>query len=476
MREKRDTMIPLDRPLQEPLLSDVTATVIDLAKLAQRAGIVPVDRLRSIAQEMLERIVAACHAQQGAVLLVMPTDGVIERPRQQPEPVKAPRIFALYHMREEDMHVVPATFAPTIRAIEHITAGRSRWLVCWHPLLEGQDRQPLSALLLLGWMEWEDAHAAAMKRGQRMLPFLLDAVASVIGALLQAERLSELEQLAQRTSLETMDLFKAELLATVSHELRSPLASIKGYAATLLRHERRLARDERHQFLLAISEGANRLERIVDRLLEMSQLETEAITLSVAPIDVARLSQEAVNVAEEQLPARLAGRFTFSLLVEDSEGKAARSVPLVMVDPRRVREVLDNLLENALNYSPEGGAITIAVRPALAQWPPERGFAPQQHRGSTYKERGKLRPMLEMCVCDTGIGIASEHLERIFDRFYRVDRRLTREVNGLGLGLAICKRIVELHDGAIWAESLPGGGSVFHVLLPLATSSEGKTF
>ena len=473
MREKRDTMILSDTHLQEPLLSDVTATVIDLAKLAQRAGIVPGDMLSSVAREMLERLVAACHAQQGAVLLLMPEEDLIDQLRQQPEQVKASRILALYKMNEENMHAVLAAFVPTDKAVEYIAVGRLRWLACRQPMLGGQDRQPWSWLPLLGWTEWEeDTRSAAVERGQQMLPFLLDAVASVIGALLQAERISELEQLSLRASLETMDLFKAELLATVSHELRSPLASIKGYAATLLRHERRLPRDERHQFLLAISEGANRLERIVDRLLEMSQLETEAIALSAAPIDVARLSQEAMNVAEEQLPARLAGRFTFSLLVEDSEGKAAQSAPLVMADPRRVREVLDNLLENALNYSPAGGAITIAVRPILTQWPPERGFAPQQHRGGTHKKKEKLRPMLELCVCDTGIGIASEHLERIFDRFYRVDRRLTREVNGLGLGLAICKRIVDLHDGAIWAESLPGGGSVFHVLLPLAASSE----
>lgn len=458
-------MMLLDTHLPEPMLSEVAATVIDLAKLAQRAGMAPVDRLSSIAQELLERLVAACHAQQGAVLLAMPADDLLDQPLQLP----ALRLLALHGMSEEDMHTALAAFVPTARTIEQITVGRSRWLVCWQPLLEGQDRPSWSALLLLGWSEL--AHEA-VERGQQMLPFLADAFASVMGALLQAERLSELEQGSLRTSLETMDLFKAELLATVSHELRSPLASIKGYATTLLRHERRLPREERRQFLLAISESANRLERIVDRLLEMSQLETEAITLNIAPIDLSLLAREAMNVAEERLPDRLAERFTFSLLVEDREGKPAESVPLVAADLRRLREVLDNLLENALNYSPEGGAITIVVRPVMAPWLSARGFAPQQHRIGTHEERGKLRPMLEIAICDTGIGIAEEHLERIFDRFYRVDRRLTREVNGLGLGLALCKRIIELHDGAIWAESVPEGGSMFRVLLPLATSRE----
>src|SRR5579872_2491024 len=108
-------------------------------------------------------------------------------------------------------------------------------------------------------------------------------------------------------SCKEMDLFKAELLATISHELRSPLTSIKGYVATLLRHERRLPREERHQFLLAINEGTVRLERIVERLLEISQLETEAITLQKSPVNVPRLVQEAMRAAEAGLSAQLAG-------------------------------------------------------------------------------------------------------------------------------------------------------------------------
>src|SRR5260370_3183774 len=96
-----------------------------------------------------------------------------------------------------------------------------------------------------------------------------------------------------------MELVKAELVATVSHELRSPLASIKGYAATLLRHERRLARAERHQFLLAMTQASDRLERSIERLLEMAQLETGAITLDPAPVGVALLAQEASTAAAQ---------------------------------------------------------------------------------------------------------------------------------------------------------------------------------
>ena len=103
------------------------------------------------------------------------------------------------------------------------------------------------------------------------------------------ERLHELETITDRKALHNMELLKAELLATVSHELRSPLASIKGYAATLLRHDRRIARDERHEFLIAIHEASDRLATLIDRLLEMSQLDTGAITIERSPVNLVHL-------------------------------------------------------------------------------------------------------------------------------------------------------------------------------------------
>src|SRR5437588_10523113 len=100
---------------------------------------------------------------------------------------------------------------------------------------------------------------------------------------------TELGVITDRNALHTMELLKAELLATVSHELRSPLASIKGYAATLLRHEHRIAREERHEFLVAINEASDRLATLIDRLLEMSQLDTDTITIERSPVDLVRL-------------------------------------------------------------------------------------------------------------------------------------------------------------------------------------------
>lgn len=241
-------------------------------------------------------------------------------------------------------------------------------------------------------------------------------------------------------------MLESDLLGTVSHELRSPLASIKGYTTTLLRHERRLAREERHQFLLAINEASDRLEAIIERFLEVSQFETGQITIDRSPVDVARLAGEAISSIKERVEAAAPGRFAFALRLEDARGEPTSSVPLVMADLRRIREVLDNLLENAIKYSPEGGLVKVTIRP--------------------------IDDMLELCIADTGQGIPADHLERIFERFHRVDTRLTRGVNGLGLGLTICKYIVEQHNGRIWAENRPHSqGSAFYVRLPVGDLS-----
>jgi signal transduction histidine kinase len=298
-----------------------------------------------------------------------------------------------------------------------------------------------------------------------------DAVGAVITSMLLAERVHELEKGAVREALAGMELLKAELLGTVSHELRGPLASIKGYAATLLRHERRLAREERHQFLLAINEASDRQEVIIERLLEMSQLETGQVTIERSPVDVAHLASEAIAAIEERMTATLPGRFVFGLQLENAEGSASQSVLLILADPRRLREVFDNLLENAIKYSPEGGVVQVSIRPVVQIQTLLKGTstAADGLQSDGLATTHVPRKMLEMCVTDSGQGIPVEHLERIFDRFHRVDTRLTREVNGLGLGLAICKRIVELHNGVIWAENKPHGhGSAFYVRLPMS--------
>ncbi len=400
------------------------------------------------------------------------------------------RTFALFAMSDEEAMSVVASFSfegPDIQ----VPPGEPGWLMWRVPVTIPFEREtalyipehtghtllPLYALVIL---EWTGAGKCAcvdmVEYGHAVLPCVASAFGAAILSVLQAERIHELEMAADRKALREMELFKAELLATVSHELRSPLASIKGYAATLLRHERRISREERREFLLAINEASDRLEVIVNRLLEVSQLETGTIEIDRVPVNLVFLVREAILAAQEHLIEHQneqglkemigeAGHFTFTLRIEDERGELTVEEPVIQADRMRLREVLDNLLENAINYSPDGGAIDVVIRPVFALSRGERGAS---YEGEDGRPQGEMQQsMIEIVVRDSGVGIPPRQLRAIFDRFHRVDTRLTREVNGLGLGLAICKYILELHDGMIWAESEFGNGSTFHIWLPL---------
>jgi signal transduction histidine kinase len=487
-------MVEQNLSLQESHAPEVVSALIDLAQLAQHAGSAAIEGLDTVADKMLARLLALCAAQRGAVLL-----GVDEHNVFEPTSLhhRAFRALSLDGIGEEEAHALLATFPPTDAGVQ---PGPD--VTCWityrisigefmvesgqysNDILSPQElrnlpsdglspefvRQPLHALLVIGWTVENDSQCAiAVERGHRLLPFVADAASAVIVSILLVERLHELEASRIRDALREMELLKAELLGTVSHELRSPLASIKGYAATLLRHERRISREERHQFLLAINEASDRLEIIIQRLLEVSQLETGEVTIERSPVDMAYLTNEAIAAIEERISEQLPGRFIFKLSMEHADGTPATSVPLILADQRRLREVMDNLLENAVKYSPGGGVIKVILHPVTqVQMAQVDQPSLDDNTAGGQQTMHIPRQMLEILVCDNGMGIPIEHLERIFDRFHRVDTRLTREVNGLGLGLAICKRVVEMHSGFIWAENRPNGkGSIFHVRLPI---------
>jgi signal transduction histidine kinase len=491
-------MVEQNLPLQEPMAAEVAAALVELTQLAQHAGSATIDALDLVADKMLARLLALCTAQRGAVLLGVDEDEPSEQhsslSRSYPKTFRA---LALHGVGEEEAHAFLTTLPSSAANIQSSTD-----MTCWITyklsigdfMVESEQpyqqilspyetmtapfdettptsvRQHLHAILVIGWTIEDDTECAlAVERGHHLLPFVADAAGAVIVNILLVERIHELQASRARDALREMELLKAELLGTVSHELRSPLASIKGYAGTLLRHERRISREERHQFLLAINEASDRLEIIIERLLEMSQLETGTITIHRSPVDLARLANEAITAIDERVSEQFPGRFVFKLSLEQANGAPTHSVPLILSDPRRMREVLDNLLENAVKYSPAGGVIKVIIHPVTQVQPAlMEALHLNQDKADVQQLMPIPRQMLEILVCDNGMGIPAEHLERIFDRFHRVDTRLTREVNGLGLGLAICKSIVEMHDGLIWAENRTNGkGSIFHVRLPL---------
>lgn len=285
-------------------------------------------------------------------------------------------------------------------------------------------------------------------------------VVEILRDVTEQERLRELTTEAE--ALRRADQLKTELLGSVSHELRSPLATIKGYAETLARHERRLTREERQEFLSAISQASDRLGDVIERLLLLSRLESGDDIVERTAVDMARLAQEAALGVREDERRRIA-----VIIAGSSDIGLEPSSLLALGDPRRLREALDALIDNALKYTQDDGRVEIIVREAhiSASHPPDADALAEEEASLSEGPR-RVQRYIEVIVRDDGQGIPQESQPYIFDAFHRVEMGLTRAVEGLGLGLAICKRIVTLSHGRLWVESAPGDGSSFHMLLP----------
>ncbi len=246
-----------------------------------------------------------------------------------------------------------------------------------------------------------------------------------------------------------------ELLTTLNHEFRTPLSVIEGATATLLLQEQRVTPEERREFLQMTQAAVKRLEGLTGRLLEIAQLEAGVFQMQEELVEMLPVARTALARVQQRIPQAVQDRFTFQVQGRDAAGNQAQDVPLVKADRRSIQNVLEHVLENAIRFSPQGGNIEMTVQPispALLSALPDASF--------------QTRSFLEIRVSDEGIGIPEEHLEAIFERFYRIETGLTRETNGLGLGLTICKYLVSLHQGRIWAERRPERGSVFHLWLP----------
>ena len=260
---------------------------------------------------------------------------------------------------------------------------------------------------------------------------LLEAYTAQLGLALERSLLAE-EAERVRVAAETERLRNA-LLSSVSHDLRTPLGAISGAATTLLALGGSIDEPTRRELLATVKAEAHRLGRRVDNLLDMTRLEAGAVSLHLEwqPLE------EVVGSALAQLDDALAGREVHTELAE--------TLPPVRIDAVLVGQVLVNLLENALKYSPPASAITISA----------------EHRGSE----------VVLTVADRGPGIAPGEEARIFDKFQRGG--VDRAVRGAGLGLSICRAIVEAHGGRIWAESREGGGAVFRLSLPAGREPGG---
>jgi signal transduction histidine kinase len=293
-----------------------------------------------------------------------------------------------------------------------------------------------------------------------------DREGGVIGRLLVFQDITK-----ERTSEE----LKAALVSTVTHELRTPLAAIKGYARTLLIENADWDEATRREFLTTIAEESDRLGELVDNLLETSKIEAGALQVARQPVFLGPIVE------------RVAARHRAHDPDHPIEVRLAPGLPVVDADPRRVEQVLRNLIENAQKYSPTGNPITIAAEVARPNGRRTKDASRRSSSPASGPTDGRqdpkqlssfvLRPSSEVrvTVADAGIGIPPEHLEHIFERFYRVDNSLVRRAGGTGLGLTISRGIVEAHGGRIWAESAPGQGSRFHFTLLVADDGRRTT-
>ncbi len=262
----------------------------------------------------------------------------------------------------------------------------------------------------------------------------------VTGLLVIVRDLTEREELeaeaAQARAAREADRLKSELLSTVSHELRTPLAAIKGFTSTMLRYGDRLSVDEQREFLGDIEDASDRLAELVGNLLNMSRLEAALLSIESEALDLAPLVREEAAGFAPRMKSR---KQQLILAVPET-------LPPVMADVRRMRQVLANLLDNAAKYTPVGGRVTV--------------------------QAGEENGDVVISVIDTGPGIPAEHLAQIFEPFHRVDSRLTRTVGGTGLGLAITRRILDAQGGRIDVQSQLGAGATFTVRLPIIGSEQ----
>ncbi len=261
-----------------------------------------------------------------------------------------------------------------------------------------------------------------------------------------------------------------ELMATMSHELRGPLASIRGSTDTLLRHDARLTQEERRAFLLAIREGSERLERVFFRVFTLAQLEQKTLALQWAPVDLAKLLQEIVDARKQQTRSALGTAFSFVLDIQTGSPYAGPEGYVVWADQRYLRDAFNEFIDNALQAMPDGGEVVLRLR-HTSHIPVEAVVADSAARKSAENVKMAVHPEwgVEVQVHDQGRGIPASHLPFVFEPFYRVDNSLTRPTDGLGIGLALCAELVRQHGGTIQAESVPGEGSTFSVTLPLST-------
>jgi len=306
--------------------------------------------------------------------------------------------------------------------------------------LETVNAQATTAIALPLVVKGETIGILGLAKGRKGVAFarsdveLLSVLASQAAIAIQNARLFTSLRNAYE-ELKQLDRMKSEFLSTVSHELRSPLHSIGGYVQLLLSGKVE-DKPTQQECLETMYRQTQHLTNMIDNLLDVSRMESAGLELQKTPVQIHKVVRE---VIAELQPLADAERITLT-------NQTSPELPLIPADPKRIRQVVQNLIHNAIKFTPKDGHVTISALEST-DW-------------------------LVISVQDDGIGIPSKAIKHLFERFYQVNGSTTRRFGGTGLGLYICKQIVAAHGGDIWVESEPGKGSTFSFSLPLQTATQ----
>jgi signal transduction histidine kinase len=259
----------------------------------------------------------------------------------------------------------------------------------------------------------------------------LESDPAVAGVLMNARDVTERREAAEvlrqaNEQLAALNQAKSDFVAIVSHEFRTPLTGIRGFSELI--RDQILAPAEVKEYANDINVDAQRLERMIDNILNLERMQSGFAAIEPRPVDLNAVIAAVVHLTK---PTSTTHKFALDL---------APDLPPVAGDRDKLYQVVSNLVSNAIKYSPSGGEVRITTRP-------ENGYAHVE-------------------IIDQGVGIPNTALARIFERYARIETSAHRVIKGTGLGLPIARQIIDLHHGKIWAESVPGSGSTFHVLVP----------
>jgi signal transduction histidine kinase len=268
-------------------------------------------------------------------------------------------------------------------------------------------------------------------------------------AVLEESRRNERALLAKNVELQRATRLKSEFLANMSHELRTPLNAIIGFSDLILDGGVGPISDQQREFLESVLRNGRHLLGLINCVLDLSKIEAGRMSLQLAGTDLREAVTDAVS---DTASLRSAKRHECTLHLDGTS-------LAIVADGVRVRQILFNLLSNASKFTGEGGEITLSALRTRAPLP-----VPADRPGD--ERRAVTREVVWVSVADSGIGIAQEDMAKLFQEFSQVESSASRPAQGTGLGLALCKKFVEMHGGTIGAESIPGRGSSFWFMLP----------